>query len=250
MSIFETIFGKNNQAQQQQQPQQQQQQAPAQQQNQHVANNPTVPGNQVTPTPAANPNAADPTQSPNDKFSNLWENVPKQGSDAPNFKINPEQLKQVSTGMDFSRNVSRDDLAKIAQGGEEAVAALTNVLNSVGRDIFNANAQFSSHMTETGYNMASQSIEKGMPNWVKQQFAQNELFTANPALRKPSLQPLVNALQDQFSAKHPNATPQEINALVSEYMSTEVAGAFAKPEAAPTQGPRAAQHNFASFLDN
>lgn len=240
MSFFDNIFGK---PQAQQPAAQQQQQA-----NPHVANNQTVPGTAVNPAQAPAAKPGEPAQSPNDKFDKLWENLPKPGGDAPNFKINPEQLKQVSGGLDFSKSISREDLTKITQGGEEAVAALSNVMNNLGREIFNANAQFTSHMTESGYNNAAQLIDRGLPGLVTKQISAQELFAANPKLREPSMQPLVNALQTQFASQHPNATPQEINSLVTEYLGTTVAGAFKRDEPAPKQGANSEQANFASFL--
>ena len=88
--------------------------------------------------------------------------------------------------MDFSRSVSREDLAKVAQGGEEAIGALVNVLNNFGREVFSMSAQFSSHMTESGYNTAQQVLNTGLPNLVKKQVTQNELFQSNPKLRDPA----------------------------------------------------------------
>lgn len=244
MSMLEKIFGK----QQPQQAQQQQQQAPQQPGNPHVANNQTIPGTAVNPAQAVAGNPGEATQSPNDKFKDIWDNVPQQGNTAPNFKINPEQLKQVTGNLDFSRSISREDLAKVTQGGEEAVTALSNILNNFGKELFSTNAQFTSHMTESGYNTAAQMINRDLPTAVTRQMSSQELYQANPRLRDPALQPLVSAMQAQFSAKHPNATPQEINALVTEYLGGTVAGAFAKPDPVPKQGPNAAQADFSGFL--
>lgn len=243
MSVLDKIFGKP------QQPVQQQQQMPQQQQsNPHVANNQTVPGTAANPAQTTAGNPGEQTQSPNDKFAKLWDTAPKQGEAAPNFKINPEQLKQVTSGMDFSRSINREDLAKVAQGGEEAVAALSSILNNFGKELFNTNAQFTSHMTESGYNTAAQLINRDLPSAVTKQMSAQELYTQNPKLRDPALQPLVSALQHQFSSQHPNATAQEINSLVTEYLGGTVAGAFAKPEPAPKQGGNNAQSDFSGFL--
>lgn len=240
MSIMQTLFG-----QRQQQPAQQQQ-AQQQNPNPHIASNQTIPnGNE----PGANPNpAGEKTQSPTDKFKDLWDTSNQQQPDnQPNFKLNQEQLGKVTGGMDFTKSLSRDDMAAIANGGEGAIAALGNVLNAFGREVFGASAQFSSHMTESGYNSASKIIDNGLPGAIKRQMTEQQMYSSNPKLKDTALQPLVSAMQSQFAAKHPNASPQEISDLVSEYFGTVVTGAFAKDEPAAQQKQNQGT-DFASFL--
>lgn len=236
MSIMQSLFGT------QKQQQQVQQQAPA---NPHIATNPTIP---TGAEPPANPSPqSQATQSPTDKFKDLWSNVDQPTNQAPNFKLDPQQLSKVSSSMDFTRSIAREDLAKIAQGGEEAISALGNVLNAFGREVFGASAQFSSHMTDSGYQSASKIIDSGLPGAIKRQLTEQQIYQSNPKLKDPALQPLVGALQSQFSAKHPNASAQEIQDMVNEYMGTVVAGAFTKEDpAAAAKAPTAA--DFSSFL--
>lgn len=242
MSIISQLFG-GSKAQGQQQ-----QQQPQQPQNPHVSGNPTIP---TGAEPAANPSPqTQQTQSPTDKFKELWSTTNQPTNQAPNFKLDPAQLSKVSGSMDFTKNISREDLTKIAQGGAEAVEALGNVLNSFGREVFGASAQFSSHMTESGYNSASGIIDKGLPGAIKRQLTEQHIYQANPKLKDPALQPLIGALQSQFSAKHPNASAQEINDLVSEYMTTVVGAAFTKedPQVAAAQQSQNAAADFSSFI--
>lgn len=224
------------------------QQQPGQSENPHVQNNPAVP-NQSN-TPEHNPTSQNPEpKSPNAEFAELWKMEATQPNQAPNFRIDPEQLSKVTGNLDFTKSVSREDLAKIAAGGEEAVGALVNVLNSFGRDVFSTNAQFSSHMTEAGYNSAQQAIDRGLPTLVKKQFTQNELFQSNPKLREPALQPLVMAIQDQISKKYPNASPSEVNGMVDRYFNDHVSKAFVKEGTEAPQGqPSQVNQDFSSFL--
>lgn len=241
MSILNQLFGGNKAPQQQPQGPQGQQQQP----NPHIQGNQTVPNGTEM---GANPNkATEQTQSPNDKFKELWSNPTQPTDTAPNFKLDAAQLGKVTGSMDFMKNVSRDDLAKIAQGGDAAVEAFGNVLNTFGREVFGASAQFSSHMTESGYQSASKVIDNGLPGAIKKQLTEQHLYQTNPKLKDPALQPLIGALQSQFSSKYPNASAQEIEGLVSEYMTTVVGGAFTKDEPAATQKTRAAP-DFSSFL--
>lgn len=245
--MLSQLFG-GNKSQQQQQAQQQQVQQVQQTQTVHVQDNPTIPKGTE---PGANPNPqTQTTQSPTDNFSDLWDtSKQQQPNQAPNFKLNQEQLQQVTGKMDFTRSLNREDMAAIAQGGEAAVTALGNILNSFGREVFGASAQFSSHMTENGYNSASQIIDRGLPGLVRSQMTEQHLYTSNPKLKDPALQPLVGAMQSQFSAKYPNASPQEITEMVSKYFTTVVGGAFAKAEDTnATQNSAPAAADFSSFL--
>lgn len=248
MSIFQTIFGNKpapEQQQQQQQPAQGQQQ---QQSNPHVEANKTLPQNSGTPTPQATPGNPNP-ESPTDKYKDLWDtSTQQQQQQAPNFKIGQEQLQKVVSGLNFTQGIQQNDLQKIAQGGEEAVVALQSILNDFGKNVFAQSAHFSAHMTENGYTAAQKEISTGLPGVVRNHMAATSMYEANPKLRDPALQPLVGAMQQQFAAKFPNATPAEINNMVTEYFGTTVAGAFQKPE--PKQQSTSSNQavDFSSFL--
>jgi hypothetical protein len=72
------------------------------------------------------------------------------------------------------------------------------------------------------------------------------LYQSNPKLKDPALQPMIGALQTQFTSKYPNASAQEIESLVSEYMVNVVGAAFTKESPAKqkaTQDP-----DFSSFM--
>lgn len=237
MAIFD-IFRKPEQ------PQQAPQQSEA---SSHVQNNPMIPDSSNSPQQVPTPENPAP-ESPVAKFDDLWTMEPTQPNQAPNFKLDPQHLSKVSSQMDFSRAVSQEDLSRIAQGGEEAVGALINVLNTVGRSIFSMNAQFTSHMTEQGYNTAQQAIDAGLPNLVKKQFSQNELFQTNPKLKEPALQPLVMAIQSQVAQKHPNATPSEVNAMVNQYFTEIVGKSFAPEQDRQQQTAQNQSFDFSSFI--
>lgn len=212
--------------------------------NTHVENNPTVPTANNTP-PAPQP----PEQSPTENFKDLWTMPSNQtGNKTPNFQLNPEQLQSTASKIDFTRSIKQEDLQAIANGGEGAVTALMNVLNNFGQQVFSTNAQFSSHLTEAGYRAASDSINTGLPSLVKKQFSQAELFNTNPKLRTPELQPLVLAIQSQITERHPNASTQEVNAMVDKYFTEVIGKAFTKEDSQQSQPAGADTFDFSSFL--
>lgn len=243
MSVFD-LFTKPAPQQQQQQVQQTNQQ----QVSQHAENNPTVPNS--TNTPTQTPSAGEPNpQSPNAQFQELWTIGNQQPNQQPNFQINPEQLQKTAGQLNFAKSVNPEDLAKVAAGGEEAVNAMVNILNTVGREVFSVNAHFASNMTEAGYQNAQKAISTGLPTLVNKQLSQNELFASNAKLRDPALQPLVRAIQSQITEKYPNATPSEVNSMVNDYFTKTVAGAFAPAQSQQAdQNSQNSNYDFSSFL--
>lgn len=249
MSIMDIFRKPVQQAQQPSQPAQQPGQQPA---NQHVETNPTVPNSSNTPQQQPTPQNPNP-ESPNDKFKDLWNNPSNQSADqAPNFRLAPEQLDQVASKINFTQGISQETLGKIAAGGPEAVEAMGQILNTVGQNIFKTNAQFSSNITEAGYGAAQQQLNRGLPTLVKQQLSTQELFSANPALRDPAIRPVVQALHSQLTLQHPEASPSEINGMLSDYMS-RMSGAINKPADDANkvnESKREAFDDFSSFLMN
>lgn len=241
MSVFDMFRKPQAQSQPQQQPQPQG--------NQHVQTNPTVPNQ--TNTPEQQPSAQNPNpESPVDKFKDLW-NTPSHSADQnPVFTLQPEQLNQVASKLNFSQGISQETLAKVAAGGDEAVKALGEVINIMGQNIFKNSAQFTSHITEAGYGAAQQQINKGLPTLVKQQLSTSQLFESNPALRDPAIQPVVKALHSQLTQTYPNASPTEINGMLGDYM-TRMSGAFGKENGQDKQRQNSGPDNFdfSSFLN-
>lgn len=237
MSFMQTLFGAKPAGNQEAQ----------QQGNQHAANNPTVPNGNNTPSQTASsepPNG----QSPQDQFKDLWSTIPaQQGSQAPNFQLSQEQLSSVTGKMDFTRGINPEQFNKIAAGGQEAVQAFQEVINHVGRQAFQASAQFSSNLTERGYEVAQKQVSNSLPSLVTNHLAKDSLYQANPKLRDPAIQPMVEALQMQLQTKNPNATPQEINTAVQSYME-RMQQAMA-PAATPNQQTTGeVREDFSSFL--
>lgn len=245
MSVFQTLFG--NKPAQAQQPQQQQQ-ASQQPASQHVQANNQVPQQSNSPVQQPTPENPNP-QSPNAEFGDLWSTVAQQQNQGPNFKLDPAKLNEHLSKADFTAAISRENAAKIMAGGEDAVTAMMTMLNEFGREVFSKAAGFSSNLAESSYTHATSTMQRGLPDLVTKQLSQQELFTANPKLRDPALQPMVQAIQSQVQSKHPNATPSEVNAMVNRYFSDHVVKAFTPDSAQQNnQGQAKTADDFSSFL--
>lgn len=198
-----------------------QMQQPLQQPNQQSANqNPQV--------PAANP--ANP-QSPAVEFQDLWTIDPKQKGPADlgdfSFQFDPAKVEQQVAGLDFTRNLSPDLLAKINAGGPEAMSALLAAMNVVGQQAMKTSLLASTRITETGIKNSGQRIKDNLPGLVRNESVSNALREDNPLFNDPATAPIMEAITQQFTQKFPNATPQEIREQAKKYM-VNFAGTAAK----------------------
>lgn len=243
---MDTLFGRKGQQEQQQQQQQMQQQTNQQLPNQHVQSNTTIPNG--TNTPVQNGTPGNPaTESPTAAFADLWKNTNQPGNANPNFILNQQQLGEVVSKQDFTKSISQEDLAKIAAGGQDAIGALSNVLNNFGREVFSRSAQFSSHMTDSGYRVAQQALDRSVPEAIRRQSVTHDMYEKYPKLRDPALQPMIAAVTNQFAEKYPNSTKSEINDMVSQYVD-QFASAFKPVETPNTATKNDAAGDFSSFL--
>lgn len=218
--------------------------------NQHQQGNPTIPNNSNSPTRNPQPND-DPnnTQSPLENFKDIFKidpNATTQEAQSP-FHLDQEKFGQTLAKTSFTQGISQEDLAKISAGGDEAVKALVNVINKVGQNSFGAAVKFASNVGDTAVSHARTSLTNDMPGLIRKHSASDSLFQAHPALRDPAAQPLVEAMQSQFTRQFPNATGPEINDMVVKYFET-VPQLFTKPQSQQTKPQGSEQANFGSFL--
>ncbi len=199
---------------------------------------PAAPGvtNNVTTNPAPNPPASSavtapngtvpadgakgPAGSPEDKFAGLWEPTPtpdpKPGDG--DSTLTPEKIHEAASKVDFSRVLDQDSLKKIAEGGEGAMQALATLLNKTAQTTYAQSITVANKMIETQVNKAREEFTSQLPNLVKKQTMQDSLLSENPAFKKPSVAPVVAAIQAQLAEKHPNATASELNQLAKEFL--------------------------------
>lgn len=237
MSIMERIFGAKPAQQAPQQPgvtnnlQNNQPPVPPQQSAQ-TAPNGTVPAG----------SNADPTKSPEDKFEKLWEttpvdpNAPKIGVDENN--LTPEKMLEAAGKIDFKRVLDQESLRKIAAGGEEAVAAMAELLNKTAQTVYGQSTVVAQKLIETQVQKARDEFTSQLPGLVKKQTMQDALLTENPAFKKPSVAPVVAAIQNQLATKYPNATASELNAMAKDYLKNAAEDFNPTPKKQPTAAER------------
>ena len=185
---------------------------------------------------AANP-GADPTKVPGaepakvsamDEYKDLWQPTPKvEGQvEEPDFNpekifdLNAESMGKALAQVDFAKSITEEQVAAVQAGGPEAVKALMDMLNSTARQTMGAATQASAKMIEKALTGAQGSLDKKINSQVRQNQIASHLQETNPLVNHPAAAPMVQAMQAQFAAKFPKASPQEISEKVTQYLSS------------------------------
>ena len=238
MSILDMFRGTPAPAQQQQvqEVKQQQQQLESQQQ---TNGQPVIP---------PNPAAKEQEVSGLDRFKDLWQTPAKQEGeeevfDPSNmFDLDPKKLQEGLKGFDSTKGISPEDLTAITAGGEGAVAALARVLNASNQATLQAAITAAGGMTQSAFGRAIPSLDGKIRGTVRETAIGTQLRTSSPLMKNEAAKPMLAALATQFATKHPEASPEEVVAMVDDYMVTfgESMG-LQKPTAASKQQSQASQ---------
>lgn len=222
----------NNQQQGQQQPS-------AQQPNQHVQNNPLVPNNQNTIPPQQDPANPGIETTPLDKFKDLWHidpNTPNAQSNpnAPLIQLDQAKLAEQVKQMDFTKSVSPELFQQALGGGDNAVQALSQIVNTVAQQAVAQALVGSSMVSEGAVKKYGANLRTELPGLLKQQSMMDQRRSLNPALSNPAFEPMVRVVEQRMREKYPDATPTELTQQVSSYFD-EFAAATNAPKTAEEQ---------------
>lgn len=174
--------------------------------------------NGVVPEGSGNPPNKE--ESPLKQFEALWQPTPTDKSEAPPQEnpYSPEKFMEAAGKVDFTKVLNHEDLQKIAAGGEDAVKAFAAALNKTSQTVFGQSAALAHKLSEQAANSAREAVLTQLPALLKKHNANEGLLDSNPAFNNPALQPVVTALQSQFTEKYPNASAKEIQKMTMEYL--------------------------------
>lgn len=185
-------------------------QAPAQQQ---------APAAPQAPSPAAPADSAAPEGM---DFSKLWE--PAEG-ESQSFNpadmfaaIDPVKISEATSKMNFMNGVTQEQMAAISEGGEGAMKALAQMLNTVGQTAFTQSLIASAELTKQALVRADGSLDSRFKSLMNRESLATNLTQKNPQLASPEVAPITKALVQQFSQKYPNASSSELQTMAETYL--------------------------------
>lgn len=215
MSFMQRIFGTQQAAAPAPQGQDNKMSTPP---NQGTQQTPQTPPNGVVPEGGNQPPKKE--ESPLKNFEALWQPnaTDKNDTTPPENPYSTEKFMEVAGKVDFTKVLNREDLQKISAGGEEAVAAFAAALNKTSQTVFGQAAALAHKLSERSAQSARDEVLAQLPALMKKHSASEGLLESNPAFTNPALQPVVQALQSQFTEKYPNASSKEIQKMTMEYL--------------------------------
>jgi hypothetical protein len=180
--------------------------------------NQTAP-NGVVPEEGATPPKE--PESPLKEFENLWQPTKPEESNAtpPENQLTTEKFMEAAGKVDFTKVLDNETLQKIAAGGQDAVQAFAQALNKTSQQVFGQATAVSQKLIERATAQTRDDLLAQIPGLIRKQAAGDSLMSENPAFSNPALQPVVTALQQQFTEKYPKASASEIKKMTMEYLS-------------------------------
>lgn len=175
-------------------------------------------GTVQVPTPAA------PPASPMDSWKDLWQPVAASKEVDTTLPANmfagtdPVKMLESARKVSFADQIPAEVLAKITAGGPEAAAAFMAALNDVGQRSYAQSSFATTKIVEAALQKFQEGMENRLPSAIKKHQVSDTIRQSNPALQHPAAAPILEALQNQFTVKYPNATVEEIKDMASRYL--------------------------------
>ena len=201
--------------------------------------------------PATSTAEGTPAASPLDAFADLWKPVNNTTtSDTPFFaNVDPKKLMEAAQKTNFASLITADQQQAIAGGGENAVAAFSQAMNSVAQNVFAQSALATTKIVDEALARQQAKFKDMLPNLVKQHSLSDNLRNDNPIYKNPAVQPLISAMEHQLAAKYPSASVNELTEMAKQYVSS--LGAVFNPALAAaedTKGSKAGEMDWSTFL--
>lgn len=189
-----------------------------------VAANTTIP-NGNTPvsngTVVAIPPAGTGENSPLENYKDVFVNDPaKPAVGIPNpmpaFTLDQSKVKATAAGIDFTADISAEDLSVLYPGVPENAARA--VLNKLGARGFETNFNIGTQSIEAAMNHQTKNFtEKTIPEVIRRQNI-SQLNAEQPLKINPATAPVFSMLEKQFADKYPNASAAEVAKHTQSYM--------------------------------
>lgn len=170
-----------------------------------------------------------------DPFKGLWETTDTGDDELKLTAFSNEDLSKAAQKVNFMESADPQLLQQIANGGEEAVSAMSTLLNGLGQQVLAQAAGVSTQLTKRNIMEAIQGVDPKIQKSIRDLTSQDTLTSTNKKLQDPSIQPVVNAVRNQLLTKFPKATPQEISEMTTQYLAQ--IGAVVTPEPEQVKTP-------------
>jgi hypothetical protein len=180
---------------------------------------------------------------PLDVYAKMFENAAKSSDiQAPEFKLDPTVLNDVSSKMDFTKGVNQEDMQKALSGDAQA---LLKVIQNSTQQAYKAALEHSTTLTDTFVKTRGEFEKKQVAGNVRTQLTDQALSSA-PNYDHPVIRNELNRVASQMAKANPDASPQEIAKAAQKYIN-DLASAL-NPSAQQDPSKTAGEFDWASYL--
>jgi hypothetical protein len=182
-------------------------------------NNPHVPVANATPNATVQPAEVRPPMADFADLFKLDPNAQATPDASVKFNIDPAKVLEHSRKANFTSGITPESMAKIAQGGPEAVQEMMNVMNTVAQNVFAQNAISSTQILEKSLDASRTGIKGEMGSVIRNASISETLKAENPLFSVPAAAPLLEMVKDQMLIKFPTASAAEIRQQMNSYLN-------------------------------
>lgn len=205
--FFGQLFQRGSQQNQQQQHNRQQNQNQQQQNNNQQQQNQQQNGT----------NNPEQIQSPLDAYKGLFDNIPDNQEQAPQFDIDLKQINGVADSLDFTRSMPDDMRESIMETFGDKAQAVEALLNHIGRQAYATAIKHGSSLTGKYIDVRSGFDRKGLDKVVKDHMTLSGVDTLEVARKNPVVRENLRMIAQNLARKYPDATPQEIQDMSQKF---------------------------------
>ena len=167
------------------------------------------------------------TAKPVDDFATLWNpTVDKDGNPIPeqvnslgsniNFNLDVGALDKHFSTIDFTKGLDPNLFSAVASGGDNAIAALPQIINHAVRQAVLTSAQSTTKLVQGTVGNADKNITDIVQAEIKKLGLQDTI-RSNPIYSDPAYAPVVDMVQTRVLQKYPNATQADLSKAVDTY---------------------------------
>jgi hypothetical protein len=198
-------------------------------------------GQQGTPTNGILQGMATPNsnqgkpENPLDAFKGIFDNTPSDSTNLPpSFSIPQEALTKVAGGLDFTKGVAQDLMAKAKTGDVESIIQL---MQETSKQAYMTAMQHTSGLSNEFINTRLAHEQKGLGGLVRQELTTSALGQSTPQFSHPVVKEQLIKVAQGLQKQYPDASPEQIATMSKEYVQ-ELANAL-NPNAGQSQSQQA-----------
>jgi hypothetical protein len=210
----------------------------------------------LDPAALSSQGAATPTPTPQpDAFADFWNTTGADGEQLQtpslgagiNFNLDMQALSNAANQLNFAGQISESTMQSIAAGGPDAVKAMQDALNQVGRQAFLTNAKSTTSLVQAAVQQSNNNIAGIVQEQLRLAGLDN-VQKANPVLSNPTYAPIVDSVKTQLVRKFPTASQEDLNSMLGQYFDKMATSMGYTPSAAPAKSQVNQDIDWAQYL--